>query len=130
MLARPSYQALAELWDRWLKSVSYDELSRIEAIRGQRELGTLTAAARRRAAVADGVAAEEPGIWIDVDALFAILQAPPAPLVVARTRWPGGGSTWSIHITGRSGPSACRPGMCSKAGMRCACFSSTRPRWA
>ena len=89
-LARPSYQALAELWDRWLKSVSYDELSRIEAIRGQRQLGTLTAAARRRAAVTDGLAAVEPGIWIDVDALFAILHSPPAPLVVARSplaRW-------------------------------------------
>jgi hypothetical protein len=90
VLARPSYQALGELWDRWLKSVSHDELSRIEAIRGQRKAGTLTAAARRRAAVADGLAAVEPGIWIDVDTLFSILQAPPAPLVVARSplaRW-------------------------------------------
>ena len=31
-LARPSYQALGALWDRWLRSVSHDELSRIEAI--------------------------------------------------------------------------------------------------
>ncbi len=90
VLARPSYQALGELWDRWLRSVSHDELSRIEAIRGQRKPGTLTAAAPRRAAGADGLAALEPGIWIDVDALFAILQAPPARLVVARSplaRW-------------------------------------------
>jgi hypothetical protein len=85
VLARPSYQALGELWDRWLKSVSHDELSRIEAIRGQRKAGTLTAAARRRAAVADGLAAVEPGIWIDVDTLFAIMQAQPAPLAVARS---------------------------------------------
>jgi len=90
VLARPSYQALGELWDRWLKSVSHDELSRIEAISGQRKSGTLTAAARRRAAVAGGLAAVEPGVWIDVDTLFAILQAPPAPLAVARSplaRW-------------------------------------------
>jgi len=90
VLTRPSYQALGELWDRWLKSVSHDELARIEAIRGQRKAGTLTAAARRRATVADGLAAVEPGIWIDVDTLFSILQAPPAPLVVARSplaRW-------------------------------------------
>jgi hypothetical protein len=90
VLARPSYQALGTLWDRWLKSVSTDELSRIEAIRGQRKAATLTAAARRRAAVAAGLAALEPGVWTEVDALFAILRAQPAPLVVARNllaRW-------------------------------------------
>ena len=85
VLARPSYQALGELWSRWRRSVSHDELSRIEAIRGQRKPGTLTAAARRRAAVADALAAVEPGIWIDVDTLFAIMQAQPAPLAVARS---------------------------------------------
>jgi len=85
VLARPSYQALGELWRRWLKSVSHDELSRIEAIRGQRKPGALTAAARRRAAVAAGLAAVQSGIWIDVDTLFAILRAPPAPLAVARS---------------------------------------------
>ena len=85
VLARPSYQALSELWGRWLKSVSHDELSRIDAIRGQRKPGTLTAAARRRAAVAACLAAVQPGIWIDVDTLFAILRAQSAPLAVARS---------------------------------------------
>ena len=84
-LATPSYQALGELWSRWRRSVSHDELSRIEAIRGQRKPGTLTAPARRRAAVADALAAVQPGIWIDVDTLFAIMQAQPAPLAVARS---------------------------------------------
>jgi hypothetical protein len=90
LLARPSYLALGELWDRWRRSVSHDELSRIEAIRGQRKAGTLTAAARRRAAVADGLAAVQPGVWIDVDTLFGILRTQPAPLAVARSplaRW-------------------------------------------
>jgi hypothetical protein len=89
-LARPSYQALDALWDRWLKSVSQDELSRIEAIRGQRKPATLTAAAGRRAAVADGLAAVEPGVWIEVDTLLGVLETQPAPLVVARSllaRW-------------------------------------------
>ena len=90
VLARPSYQALGALWDRWLKSVSQDELSRIEAIRGQRKTATLTAPAGRRAAVAAGLAVLGPGAWIEVDALFPILQARPAPLAVARStlaRW-------------------------------------------
>jgi hypothetical protein len=90
VLARPSYQALGTLWERWLRSVSQDEFSRIEAIGGQRRAGTLTAPARRRAALAGGLAALAPGVWVEVDALFAVLRAQPAPLVVAAsplTRW-------------------------------------------
>src|SRR5260370_1443009 len=89
-LARPAYQAPGARWGRWLKCVSQDELSRIEAIRGQRKPATLTAAATRRAAVADGLAAVEPGVWILVDALFGILETQPAPLTVTRSllaRW-------------------------------------------
>ena len=90
VLARPSYQALGELWDRWRRSVSHDEFSRVEAIRGQRTSSTLTPPARRRAAVAGGLATVEVGIWIDVDTLFAMLRARSAALAVARSplaRW-------------------------------------------
>ena len=127
VLATPSYQALGELWSRWRRSVTHDELSRIEAIRGQRKPGTLTAAARRRAAVADALAAVEPGIWIDVDTLFAIMRAQPAPLAVARSPL----AQWRLYLVdscyGSLGPGAGRPGTPSRAGTRCACSSSTRP---
>jgi hypothetical protein len=90
VLARPSYQALGTLWERWRRSVSQDEFGRIEAIGGHRRTGTLTAPARRRAALADGLAALVPGVWVEVDALFTVLRAQPAPLMVAAsplTRW-------------------------------------------
>ena len=93
-LARPSYQALGALWDRWLKSVSQDELSRVEAIRGQRKHAPLTVAARRRGAVADGLAALEPGVWIEVDALFSLLRAQPGPLTVARSPL----AQWGLYL--------------------------------
>jgi hypothetical protein len=89
-LARPSYPAVAALWDRWRASVSQDEFSRVEAIRGQRRSGTLTSLAGRRAAVAAGLAALEPGMWVDVDAFFAILRTQAAPLAVTAgplARW-------------------------------------------
>jgi hypothetical protein len=92
--------------------VSQDELARVEAIRGQRRTGTLTAPARRRAAVAAGLAALAPGVWVEVDSLFAVLRAQPAPLAVAAsplTRWrlyltdprhgslgPAGAKAWNI----------------------------------
>ena len=93
-LARPSYQALGALWQRWLKSVSHDELSRIEAIRGQHRASTLTPAARRREAVADGLAAVRPGEWIDADTMLGILATQPAPLTAARSRI----ALWRLYL--------------------------------
>jgi len=109
VLAGPCYPALGELWDRWLRSVSQDELTRIEAIKGQRRTGTLTAPARRRATIADGLAALAPGVWVEVDALFAVLQAQPAPLAVAASPL----TQWRLYLTdprhgslGLAGPKA------------------------
>ena len=84
-LAEPSYQALSALWGRWLTCVSHDELSRIEAIKGQRKPSTLTSVPKRRAAVTTALASVDPGMWIDIDDLLAILQTQPSPLVVARS---------------------------------------------
>jgi hypothetical protein len=84
-LARPSYEALAELWVRWLGGVSTDELARMEAIKGQRKPGTLTAAVIRRAAVAAALASLEPGAWMGIGKLLGILRAQRPPLVAARS---------------------------------------------
>jgi hypothetical protein len=80
----PSYETLGALWARWLKSVSYDELSRIDAIKGQRKQGTLTSVPKRRAAVAAALAVVVPGAWLDADELLGILRAQEPPLEVAR----------------------------------------------
>ena len=93
-LAGPSYQALGALWERWLKSVSHDELSRIEVIRGQHRAATLTPAAGRRAAVAGGLAAVRPGEWIDVDTVLGILATQPVPLTAARSRI----ALWRLYL--------------------------------
>jgi hypothetical protein len=84
-LARPSYEALAALWARWLGAVSTDELARIDAIKGQRKPGTLTSVVTRRAAVAAALGALEPGAWTGVGKLFGILRAQRPPLVAARS---------------------------------------------
>jgi len=94
-LTRPSYPALGALWARWLKIVSYDEMSRIEAIKGQRKPATLTSAVKRRAAVAAGLAALVPGAWTDVDELFGILETQQPPLVAARSLM----ALWRLYIT-------------------------------
>ncbi len=94
VLAGPSYEALGALWARWMKSVSFDELTRIEAIKGQRKTATLTAPGQRRAAVAAGLAALEPGAWTGADELLAILAGQQAPLVVARSLM----ALWRLYL--------------------------------
>jgi hypothetical protein len=93
-LSDPSYQVLGALWARWLNSVSHDELSRIEVIKGQRKPGTLISAARRRSAVAAALATLEPGAWTGVDTLLRILQAQDPPLAVARSMI----ALWRLYI--------------------------------
>jgi hypothetical protein len=94
VLAGPSYVALGALWARWLRSVSNDELSRIEAIKGQRKPSTLTPAVKRRAAVAAALATLEPGVWTDIDELFGLLRTLRPPLVAARSLM----ALWRLYI--------------------------------
>ncbi len=94
VLTGPSYAALGALWARWLRSVSTDELSRVEAIKGQRRPSTLTPAVRRRAAVAAALGTLEPGVWTDIDELFGLLRTQRPPLVAARSLM----ALWRLYI--------------------------------
>jgi hypothetical protein len=94
VLASPGYDALAALWARWLKNVSFDELARIELIKGQHKPATLTSAVKRRAAVAAALAALEPGAWADVEMVWHILQTEDAQLTVVRSML----ALWRLYI--------------------------------
>jgi hypothetical protein len=109
VLARPSYEALAALWVRWLGGVSTDELARMEAIKGQRKSGTLTSAVIRRGAVAAALATLEPGAWTGIGKLLGILRAQRPPLVAARSLR----ALWRLYVIdsyygslGHAGPRA------------------------
>jgi len=108
-LEGPCYEALGALWTRWLGGVSTDEMARIEAVKGQRRPGTLTSAVTRRAAVAVGLAALEPGSWTGVSKLLAILRTQRPPLVAARNLR----ALWQLYLAdpyhgslGHAGPRA------------------------
>ena len=94
VLARPSYEALGALWARWLRSVSTDELARIEAIKGQRKPGTLTSATTRRAAVAAALAALQPGAWTGAGKLLRSLRGQQPPLVATRSLR----ALWQLYV--------------------------------
>jgi hypothetical protein len=89
LLAPPS-GTLRVLWQRWLDATLLDELSRIDAIKGQTGKGkrSLTALAGRRAAIRDALAACPAGRWIAVGELFRFMRASGHDFAVTRDRWP------------------------------------------
>lgn len=90
-LLAPPEKTIRQLWSRWVSSAVIDEMSRIEEIKGQRVTGALSAAGPRRKAVAVGLGAGEPGVWLLVDDLFAGLRhRGPRPRRQGRGRRPAG----------------------------------------
>jgi hypothetical protein len=70
-LTKPPANTIKHLWKRWLTGGLIDEFSRIEEIKGQRSAGALTAAKPRRQAVGAALADCVPGVWVQIDDLFA-----------------------------------------------------------
>jgi hypothetical protein len=88
-LAESGAPTLRRAWKRWLETRLLDELSRIHAIKGQTGKGRrgLTAAAGRRAVIADALADCPVGRWVDVDELFRYMRASGHDFEVARDAW-------------------------------------------
>ena len=93
-LAKPGYETLGAVWGRWLKNVSFDEMARIDAVKGQRKPATLTSAAKRRAAVAAALRLVEPGAWASIELIWSVLRTEQAPLVVVRSSM----ALWRLYI--------------------------------
>jgi hypothetical protein len=93
VMAAPDYTALGALWTKWLAKAPIDEFSRIEAIKGQGKAATLTAATRRRAGVALGLATLPVGEWIAIDAVFRKLRRHPE-LTIARSER----ALWNLYL--------------------------------
>jgi len=93
-LASPGYETLAQVWGRWLRNVSLDEMARIDIIKGQRSPGTLTPVTARREVVAGALRALEPGAWADTDLIWSVLRTERTRLVLARSL----PALWRLHI--------------------------------
>lgn len=80
-------KTISLLWRRWLTSGVIDEMSRIEAIKGQRSTRALTAVKPRRKVIGEGLAACKPGEWVAVEELFARMRRRQPQPTVARDVW-------------------------------------------
>lgn len=94
VLEKPQPEHLQGLWDRWLLKAPIDELMRVDAIRGQRKPGTLSAPTKRRSAAAAAIAGLPVGEWVTVERLFDLARAVEPMLVVPRTPK----AVWTLYV--------------------------------
>ncbi|TMR33736.1 hypothetical protein ETD85_19005 [Nonomuraea zeae] len=93
-LARPAAETIRHLWRRWVSGGLIDELTRIEEIKGQRSKNVLTAVKPRRQHVAAALALCEPGEWVRIDDLFALMRRQGLDPVVARSER----ALWKLYL--------------------------------
>lgn len=112
---------IRRLWSRWLSQGVIDEMSRVEAIKGQRLARALTAVKPRRQAVARTLAACTTGEWLDVDDLFVRVRDLASEMTVAR-------DLWKLYIAEPSTAAWAMPGSTTgrwwRGGMCCVCCLS------
>lgn len=94
VLGKPSAEALRSLWRRWLTHAVIDEFSRVEQIKGQQARNVLTAARKRRQAVAAALAGCPPDKWVDVDSLFTAMRRGNMSPTIARTET----ALWKLYL--------------------------------
>lgn len=107
-LTAPAHETARTLWQHWLKSDIYDEMRRINAIRGQTGAGKadLTKPATRRAGIAQVLMQCPVGRWVNINAFLRYLRAE-YDFTVSRNTWSlyiseagygslGGASTWNV----------------------------------
>lgn len=73
----PYYESIRQIWKEWLVTDEYDELVRIDTIKGQQGKGIryLTDVRGRRQVCVNALAACPPGVWISIDDLFTFMLA-------------------------------------------------------
>lgn len=88
-LTAPAHETLRHTWNQWIKFSSFDELRRIDVIKGQRGRGrtTLTSVSSRREVITRALRNCPIDEWIDVDEFFRFMQASNYYFDVSRNPW-------------------------------------------
>lgn len=84
-LSKPAADTVRLLWRRWVSHGLIDEMSRIDAIKGQRCANVLTAVKPRRQTVAAAVAGCPAGEWVTVEELFTTMRRDNLSPTIARS---------------------------------------------
>ncbi|TFV62261.1 hypothetical protein E4P41_07805 [Geodermatophilus sp. DF01-2] len=93
-LGQPAHEVIGDIWARWPKHAAIDEFSRVEAIKGQKAAGALSAAGPRRQAATAALASCPPGEWLGVDDLFRVVGRAAPQLSIARSER----ALWKLYL--------------------------------
>jgi hypothetical protein len=93
-LCKPAAETIRQLWRRWVSHGLIDEMSRIDAIKGQRCANVLTAVKPRRQAVAGALAGCPAGEWVTVEELFSTMRRDNLSPTIARSER----SLWKLYL--------------------------------
>jgi hypothetical protein len=88
-LNAPAAETLKLLWQRWLKNKLFDELNRVEVIKGQHGKGKrgLTATEGRRTVIAEALKQCPVGQWVEFDQFSRFMRAAAYDFEVSRQPW-------------------------------------------
>jgi hypothetical protein len=88
-LSEPVAETIRTLWKKWMDTTMFDELARIDCVKGQNGKGKrgLTAASSRREAIADSLAECPAEKWIASDEFIRYMQASGNDFSVTRDAW-------------------------------------------
>ena len=88
-LSEPAPATIRTLWNKWMNTTLFDELARIDCVKGQTGKGRrgLTAVSSRREVIEDCLAECPPGGWIDADNFYQYMQATGNEFEVTRDPW-------------------------------------------
>lgn len=92
-LKRDPDEVLTELWERWLRKGSLDEISRVEEVKGKTRTNVLSALGHRRIAAAHSLKLLSTRGFLRIDELFAATMKC-SPFTCARNER----STWKFYI--------------------------------
>ena len=88
-LSDPPAATFRTLWRKWVGTTIFDELARIDCVKGQTGKGKrgLTAVSSRRGTIEESLTQCPMGKWISADSFFRYMEATGKYLEVAREAW-------------------------------------------
>ncbi len=88
-LGKPPHETIKALWERWLKNRTFDEMNRVEDIKGQTGKGKsgMTGKEGRRAVIQDALKDCPVGAWVALQNFSRYMQAASYDFEVTRDPW-------------------------------------------
>lgn len=93
-LSKPAAETIRLLWRRWVSHGLIDEMSRVDAIKGQRCANVLTAVKPRRQTVAAALATCPAAEWVSVEDLFITMRRDHLSPTIARSER----GLWKLYL--------------------------------